>query len=202
MDVIFFHGAGAGAHAEDARLAADLGTRLGEGYRVACPQLPEDDDAEDGLWLAAIASAIESAAKPAVLIGHSAGGYLLLKHLAGANAPLAPAAVAAICVIAAPYPGGDPSWTFDGFDLPPDLGERLPQGVPVFLYAGEDDDIVPFAHRDLYADAIPGALTRTVTGGHQLGHDLSAVARDILALPDMSFPPGRAAPPRPAVIPQ
>ena len=52
----------------------------------------------------------------------------------------------------------------------------------MLLYASEDDDTVPFAHRDLWAAAIPGSVVRTTTGGHQLGNDLRMVADDIRQL--------------------
>lgn len=178
-DVVFFHGAGEGAYDIDAEMAADLRARLGDGYTVVVPRLPEETDADDRAWLGAIERAITDAAPPVVLVGHSAGGYMLLTHLTTAHS-VPP--VAAICVIAAPFPAGDPDWTFDGFDLPEGFGDRLPDGAPVFLYASEDDEIVPVAHRDLYGRAIASAASRTTTGGHQLGNDLSAVADDIRAI--------------------
>ena len=45
----------------------------------------------------------------------------------------------------------------DEFELPDDLGARLPPGVPVHLFHGLDDDTAPPAHADLYARAIPQA---------------------------------------------
>jgi predicted alpha/beta hydrolase family esterase len=183
IDVVFFHGAGEGAFEADSLLADSLARHLGAGYSVTMPRLPADDDSGDSGWLRMIGEAIDAAHPPVVLVGHSAGGYLLLKALAlrapTAVEPGAPAAVALVAVIAAPYPGGDPDWTFDGFDLPADLAARLPAEAPVLLYASEDDEVVPFAHRDLYAAALPRAVTRTTTGGHQLGDDLSLVAADI-----------------------
>lgn len=173
--VIFFHGAGSGSYAEDAELVASLRHELGEGYSVEYPRLPEEDE-DDDAWLAEIGSAIEEAQSPVILVGHSIGGYCLLKYLT--THPVT-ASIAAVCVIAAPFPGADAAWTIDGFDLPDGFGERMPRGTPVFLYASEDDEVVPFTHRDLYASAIPAALTRTTTGGHQLGGDLHEVARDI-----------------------
>lgn len=173
--VIFFHGAGSGAHAEDAELVASLRHELGDSYSVEYPKLPEDDE-DDDAWLAAIGAAIETADSPVILVGHSVGGYCLLKYL---STNVMAAQVTAICVIAAPFPGADAAWTIDGFNLPDNFGERMPRGTPVFLYASEDDEVVPFAHRDLYAAELPGATVRTTTGGHQLGGDLRQVARDI-----------------------
>jgi len=164
--IVFIHGAGEGAYDEDAALVASLADQLG--LPVDYPRMPDDDD-----WVPAIAAAVNAAASPVALVGHSAGGCQLLEYLAS-QAALPP--IAAVCIIAAPFPGGDPDWTFDGFDLPV-FSDRMPH--PVFLYASEDDEVVPFAHRDLWAAAIPGSVTRTTVGGHQLGGDLSAVAADI-----------------------
>ena len=173
--VLVIQGAGAGAHAEDALLVSSLRHHLGPEFEVEYPWLPDEDEADDDRWETAIADALETAPRPLVVVGHSAGGYPLLKALL--TAP--PTGLRAICLLAVPFPGADPVWTFDGFDLPSGFGERLPQDARVFLYASPDDDTVPFAHRDHYASEIPRAVTRTLPGGHQFGNDLRVVADDI-----------------------
>jgi uncharacterized protein len=162
--VVFIHGAD--GFADDAPLAASLEQHVG--MPVLYPEMPDQDD-----WTPAIAAAVDPLDSPPIVVGHSAGGYQLVKYLAQSHTR-----VAAVCLIAAPYPGGDPDWTFDGFDLPDLSGID----APVFLYASEDDEVVPFAHRDLWAAAIPGSVTRTTMGGHQLNGDLRIVADDIRAL--------------------
>jgi len=162
--IVFIHGND--GFEEDAALVASLEQHLG--LPVTYPKMPDEGD-----WIPAIAAAISEAQPPLALVGHSAGGYQLLEYLASASVP----SVVSIHIIAAPFPGGDPDWTFDGFDLPA-FPERMP--YPVVLYASEDDEIVPFAHRDLWAAAIPGSVTRTTVGGHQLNNDLRLVADDIV----------------------
>jgi len=157
--VVFIHGND--GFDEDRPLADSLGVP------VIYPRMPSSGD-----WTAAIAAVVEPVETPVVLIGHSAGGYQLLCFLA--TAPHLP--IASVHIIAAPFPGGDPDWTFDGFDLP-DFPERMP--YPVFLYASEDDEVVPFAHRDFWAAELPGSVTRTTVGGHHLNNDLVLVADDI-----------------------
>jgi uncharacterized protein len=176
IGVVMIQGGGDGAHAADLPLAESLRGHLGAGFRVDLPQMPAEADPDRELWRDAIGEAIARAPQPSVVVGHSIGGYLLLDHLARADAL---PSIVAVCIIAAPFPGGDETWTFDGFDLPRSFGRRMPTGSRVLLYASEDDEVVPFAHRDLYADAIPGSVVRTTTGGHQLGGDLAVVARDI-----------------------
>jgi predicted alpha/beta hydrolase family esterase len=160
--VVFIHGAD--GFDDDALLVESLREHLGELAAVDYPRMPGGAD-----WASAIAKASSRAERPLILVGHSAGAYQLLHAL--------PSPALAVCLIAAPFPGGDPYWTFDGFELPDGLAAVLPAAV--FLYASEDDETVPFAHRDLYAAAIPRAKTRTTTGGHQLGNDLRVVANDI-----------------------
>lgn len=179
VDVVFLHGAGRGAYDEDARMVESLARELGEGYAAHYPRLPEEDDEGDRRWFEAIDAALAETAPSIVLVAHSAGGYVLLRYLTSRRLTTP---IAAICLIAVPFPGGDAEWTFDGFELPSDLDQRLPADAAVRLYASEDDATVPFAHRDLYAAAIPRARVRTTTGGHQLGDDLRAVADDIRAL--------------------
>jgi uncharacterized protein len=178
IGVVVIQGGGDGAHAADLPLVESLQQHLGPGFEVDFPPMPEEGDPSRERWRGPIGEAIARAPRPLVLVGHSVGGYLLIDHLAR-EAPLS--SVAAVCVIAAPFPGGDEAWTFDGFDLPESFGARLPAGARVFLYASEDDAVVPFAHRDLYAERIPGSVVRTTSGGHQLDGDLAVVARDIRA---------------------
>jgi len=177
--VVFIQGGGEGAHAEDAALAASLAEHLGDDFTVDFPLMPDEGEPDEGRWAPGIADAITRAAAssdgPIVLVGHSIGGYVLARQLAETDVD---AEIAAIVLIAAPFPSADPDWVFEGFELPDDLGRRLPD-APVLVYASEDDEIVPFAHRDRYAEAIPRAIVRTTTGGHQLGGDLGLVAEDI-----------------------
>jgi len=158
VSVVFIHGAD--GYDEDRAMADSLGVP------VVYPRMPDTDDWSDAIAAALRVEPVET------LIAHSAGGYQLLKHLASAE----PLDVASIHIIAAPFPGGDPDCTFDGFDLPDNL-DRIPR--PIYLYASEDDETVPFAHRDLWAAALPGSVTRTTVGGHQLNNDLRVVAADI-----------------------
>lgn len=174
--IVFVQGGGAGARDADSKLVRSLGMELGDGFLVDFPTMPEEDDPDYERWRPAIAEAISRAAVPVVVVGHSLGGYFLIRYLSSETIE---ARIAAICIIAAPFPSGDPAWVFEGFELPERFGARLPTDAAVLLYASEDDDTIPFAHRDLYAAAIPGAVRRTTVGGHQLGNDLAIVADDI-----------------------
>lgn len=178
-DVLFLQGAGAGVHDEwDIRLVESLRRELGPSWRVHYPPLPDEADPSEATWRPAIEQALADLGPGSVVVGHSAGGTMLLHVLAESGIPTN---LAAIALVAAPF-FGKRGWEGDGFPSLDDL--RLPPSLPVFLYHGEDDATVPVAHVERLAAVIPHAHVRRLAGrDHQLNDDMSEVARDLRNLP-------------------
>ena len=113
----------------------------------------------------------------AVVAGHSVGATILINALAERPPERE---LRAIVLIAAPFVGAG-GWPGDEFELPSDLGARLPKGVPVLVFHGREDETAPPAHADLYAHAIPQAEVHRLPGrDHQLNNDLAEVADEIV----------------------
>ena len=178
--VLFIQGGGAGAHDEwDDKLVDSLRRALGDGYAVEYPRMPAEADPSDAAWRPAITRAVETLEDRAVVVGHSIGATLLVHALADDTPEVR---LGAIVLVAAPFVGAG-GWPAEEFELPADLGARLPAGVPVHLFHGLDDDTAPPAHADLYARAIPQADVQRLPGrDHQLNNDLREVASAIDAL--------------------
>ncbi|OKI63969.1 alpha/beta fold hydrolase [Micromonospora sp. CB01531] len=176
--ILFIQGGGAGAHDEwDDKLFDSLRWELGDGYEVRYPRMPDEDDPSYVRWSAAIRREMAALDDGVVVVGHSVGGTILINALA--ERPPEPEKLGAIVLIAAPFVGAG-GWPGDEFELPHDLGARLPQGVPVHVFHGLQDDTAPPSHADLYARAIPQAQLHRLPGrDHQLDNDLSEVARTI-----------------------
>jgi predicted alpha/beta hydrolase family esterase len=178
--VLFIQGGGKGVHDQwDNKLVDSLRRELGPEYDVRYPRMPNEADPSYTLWKAALAKEIANFDADAVLIGHSVGGTMLINALAETPPSRK---LAGIFLIAAPYvgPGGWPSGEIKPTS---NLAARLPAGTPVYLYHGSDDDTAPFAHLDLYAKAIPGAIVHQLPGrNHQLNDDLAEVAAGVRAL--------------------
>jgi predicted alpha/beta hydrolase family esterase len=175
--VLFVQGAGEGVHDRwDRKLVASLERELGESYAVRYPRMPGEDDPRYAAWKAALLREFVSLEDGAILVGHSVGGTILIHMLA--EQPLIPR-FAGLFFIAAPFIG-EGGWPSDDIADRKDFSERLPPGIPIYLYHGADDAEVPTAHLHLYAKAIPHAVVRTLERkDHQLDNDLSDVARDI-----------------------
>jgi predicted alpha/beta hydrolase family esterase len=182
--ILFVQGAGKGVHDQwDNQLVDSLKRELEPAYDIRYPAMPNEADPAYAAWKPVIERELAVLEHGAIVIGHSVGGTILIHALAERTPQCN---LGAICLIAAPLigPGG---WTIDDFEPLHDLEHRLPRGVPIFFYHGRDDDIVPFAHVELYACAVPSARVRRLAGrDHQLGNDLSEVTADIRGLDQSS----------------
>jgi predicted alpha/beta hydrolase family esterase len=179
--VLFIQGGGAeGVHDEwDNRLVEDLGRELGPDYEIRYPQMPKEAEPDYARWKAALKREFGRLDDGLILLGHSIGGTILIHALAEETPDLQ---LRGIFLLAAPFVGED-GWP--GEDIKPvsDLGRRLPEQIPVYVYHGSEDETVPYEHIGLYARAIPQAVVRRLTGrDHQLDNDMSEVAADIRRL--------------------
>lgn len=175
--VLFVQGAGEDVHdGWDDKLVASLKRELGDGYALIYPRMPDEADPKYAAWKPALLAAFEGLEDGAVLVGHSVGGTTLIHTLAEHPPGFR---IGALVLIAAPFIG-EGGWPSDEIEPRDDFAERLPAGVPVFLYHGSADEEVPRAHLKLYAATLPDAVTRLLDGrDHQLGNDVSEVATDI-----------------------
>jgi predicted alpha/beta hydrolase family esterase len=177
--VLFIQGAGKGAYEEDRKLADSLQDALGVEYHVSFPKMPNEESPEDAAWIAQIAKELASLDGKVILVGHSAGGAVLLKYLLKEKFSKP---VAGIFLISIPYWGPEDEQG-DEYTLREGFASQLPKGVPIFLYHSRDDEWVPFAHLAMYAEKLPQATIREFDGrGHQFNNDLSEVAADITSL--------------------
>ena len=177
--VLFVHGAGGEAFGEDEALVRSLREALGPDFAVEYPEMPDADAPEFAKWRARISQELSALDGEVILVGHSLGGSIPLKHLSEERVE---EPIAGLFLIATPY-WGTVDWKVAQFALREDFPEALPEDVPIFLYHSRDDEVVPFAHLAMYAGRLPLASIRAFDDrGHQLGDDLSEVAEDIARL--------------------
>jgi serine hydrolase len=177
--VLFVHGAGGEAYATDGNLVRSLRRGLGPDFEVHYPKMPGGEAPEYRAWSGLLSCELGASNSAVILVGHSLGGSILLKHLSEERVEHT---IAGVFLIAAPY-WGTVDWKVAEFELREDFPAALPEDVPIFLYHSRDDEVVPFAHLALYAGRLPRASVREFDDrGHQLGDDLSEVADDILRL--------------------
>lgn len=177
--VLFIQGAGDGAYEEDEKLAASLRDLLGSEYNVLYPKMPNEESPKDEVWMTRISKELAPLEDKVILVGHSAGGAVLLNYLLKEKVAKP---IAGIFLIAMPYWGPEDE-EGEEYPLQEGFASHLPKGVPIFLYHSRDDEWVPFAHLEIYAEKIPQATVRKFDGrGHQFNNNLAEVAADIKSL--------------------
>lgn len=177
--LLFIQGGGHGAYDADRKLASNLQQWLGDDYHVVYPMMPDEERPEYEAWKSRIAEELSAMQGEAFVVGHSLGASFLLKYFSEER-PDQP--VAGLFLIASPYWGAE-DWEVDEYALGRDFASKLSEIQPVFFYHSSDDEIVPVAHLDLYAEKLPQATIRRFDGrGHQFNNDLFEVAQDIKAL--------------------
>jgi predicted alpha/beta hydrolase family esterase len=181
IQVLFIQGGGsAGTHDEwDQKLVDSLRRELESGYDIRYPLMPDEADPSYAGWKGALVLELAKLDAGAIVVGHSIGATVLINVLAERPPEHR---LGGIFLIAAPFIG-DAGWPSDEIQPKSMLGAELPEHVPVYLYHGSADEIVPVAHLALYEMAIPQAVARRLEArDHQLDDDLSEVARDIRGL--------------------
>jgi hypothetical protein len=175
--VLFIQGGGKAVHDQwDHRIVENLERELGPDYEVRYPRMPHEADPKYSDWNAALNQQFARLDEGAVVVGHSIGGTILLRTLAD-DRPRQN--LGGIFLIAPPFVG-DGGWQSEDVGPVSDVGARLPEQTPIYLYHGDKDETAPFAHVDLYAKAIPQAIVRRLRSrDHQLNNDMSEVAADI-----------------------
>jgi hypothetical protein len=177
--IIFFQGGGSEEdyHA-DAKLVASLKLKLGSGYSVHYPLLPEEETPDFGRRKQ-ISHEISASDDNVILVGHSLGASMLLACLSENKIRKK---IAGIFLLATPFWNGNEDWV-EPLKLKPDFAKQLDKKVPLFFYHCRDDKEVPFDHLSIYKEQLPWASFHEISvGGHHLNNDLTIVAKDIKSL--------------------
>ena len=190
--VLLIQGGGEGTHEEwDNNILESLERELGPDYAIRYPRMPNEADPKYAAWKATLKRQFAGLDDGAILVGHSIGGTILIRTLADDPPTLT---FGGIFLIAAPFVG-DGGWHSEDIEPLSDLGAKLPEQTPIYLYHGSKDETAPFEHVHLYAKAIPQAVVRRLSGrDHQLNNEMSEVAADIQRLPAVRLSQARPVP--------
>ena len=160
-------------------LVASLKESFANEFEVHFPLIDEPDAPTYKMWKKLFANELKKIDLPAILIGHSLGGSMLLKYLSEEQPKIS---IAAIFLVSIPQ-WGEGGWEVDDFVLPENFASKLGSIGKVFLYQSDEDDIVPFEHMDFYKLAFPKAVVRVLNGkDHVFARGLPELVEDIRAL--------------------
>jgi predicted alpha/beta hydrolase family esterase len=178
--VLLVHSSGPqGPEEGSAPFVARLREALGPGYEVVFPIMPDPEDPHYGPWSERFGEVLAEVEEPIVVLGHSLGGSVVLKHLAETDA-VRP--IAGLVLVAVPF-WGQKGWELE-WALPQDWPGPATELPRTFLFHSRDDEVAPFAHLELYAKRLPDATVRPLDGhGHLFDRgDLTEIVEAIRSL--------------------
>ncbi|HEX7663641.1 MAG TPA: alpha/beta fold hydrolase [Polyangiaceae bacterium] len=178
--ILFLQGGGKGAHDEwDSKLVASLEAKLGAGYAILYPRLPNEGSPKYAAWKRAIAKELAALPDGSIVVAHSIGATIFVNAIADEPPPKK---LAGIFLLATPFVGKG-GWPSDEIEPHADLATKMPEKTPIRFFHGTADETAPPAHLELYRRAIPRAHFHALDGrDHQLNEDLTEVAKEIAKL--------------------
>ena len=178
--LLFIHSSGSQEGSEGSNdLIESLKQALGSDYVIEHPLMPQPDAPLYANWKQAVADALAAINDEVILVGHSLGGTVLVKYL---SEEVVDQPIRALFTIAAPYWGSDGRKVED-FNLREDFAAALPEIPQIYLYQSSDDEEVPLSHLHNYAEQLPQATVRQVSGcGHLFREGSPELVDDIKRL--------------------
>lgn len=142
----------------------NLGKKLGKGYEVLLPRMPNSTNARYKEWEILFGKILLLLGKNAVLVGHSLGGIFLAKYL---SRNVAPRKIKATILVAAPFDGASGDESLSDFVLPKSLEKFSKQSKNIFLVHSKDDPVVSLKELKKYKKALSSAKEIILKGrGH------------------------------------
>jgi serine hydrolase len=179
--VLLLHSSGPQGPGEGSEpLANRLREELGSAYEVHFPVMPgTEDDPHYEPWRERMEAELASLEGRVIIFGHSLGGSVALKYLAEEGFD---ERVAGLVIAEAPF-WGTTGWERE-WALPEGWQAEADDLPPVFLFHSRDDEEIPLASLDRFAERLPSATARTLDGtGHLLDRgDISEIVAAIRSL--------------------
>ncbi len=133
---------------------ASLPLKLGDGFEVLLPKMPNGANARYVEWCIWLGRCIPFLNGDVILIGHSLGGIFLAKYL---SEHIFPQSVKATLLVAAPFDDTATVESLTDFALPTSLVKLAAQGGVIYLIHSQDDPVVPIEQVAKYQQALPRA---------------------------------------------
>ncbi len=131
-----------------------LRNKLGLGYEVIIPIMPNKTNARYEEWEIWMDKLIPFLEGEIILIGHSMGGAFLAKYLSKKTFPKK---IKAVFLVSAVYEKDSQGYSLATFILPDKLDL---QSDNIYLYHSKDDPVVPFSELSKFEKALPHAKLR------------------------------------------
>jgi predicted alpha/beta hydrolase family esterase len=158
--ILFIQGAGNLTTEQEQVIVDGLSSKLGNGLKIILPPIEGADDPTYRAWDDALTTNLNKLSGNVILLGHSLGGSVILKHFSMAQVP---EKVIGMILFGVPY-WKDQNWDVSEYEIQDEFVGKLRELNNVHFYHSTDDEVIPEQHFNAYQKLIPQAHWRVLSG--------------------------------------
>lgn len=159
-EILFIQGAGNVTTEEERVIVVALKAKLGVEFTITYPPMPEADYPTYLAWDEVLITNLQSLTGKVILLGHSLGASIILKHFS--REPV-PDKVIGMVLLGTPY-WKDQSWDVSEYVIEDDFVNNLSKLENIYFYYSLDDEVIPYSHLESYQKLLPQANFRIISG--------------------------------------
>ncbi|MEZ2442843.1 alpha/beta fold hydrolase [Chitinophaga sp. RCC_12] len=171
-EILLIQGAGLVTTEEEQVIADALKAALGNEFRIIYPPIPDADNPSYQAWDAVLTASLKDLSGKVILLGHSLGASVILKHFS--QEPV-PDKVIGMILFGVPY-WKDQNWDVSEYVIEDDFVANLSELDNIYFYYSTDDEVIPRQQFETYQKLLPQAHYRVFSGMDHSYHK---------AIPDM-----------------
>jgi uncharacterized protein len=182
-EILFIQGAGNLTTTQEQVIVDALRANLGDECMIVFPSIPNADEPTYRAWDDVLTTHVYNLSGKAILIGHSLGASVILKHFSMAPVP---DKIAGIILLGTPY-WKDQDWDVSEYVIGDDFVANLRQLKHIFFYYSLDDEVIPYKQQEAYQQLLPQANWRIIAGvDHSYHGAIDDIIKDIRELVSLS----------------
>lgn len=159
-EILFIQGAGEVTTAEEQVIVNGLRAELGDAFTIIYPPMPDADYPSYSAWEDVLRTNLNSLSGEVILLGHSLGASIILKHFS--REPV-PDKVLGMILFGVPY-WKDQNWDVSEYAIEDDFVANLSKLDNIHIYYSMDDGVIPYHQFESYQKLIPQAHWRVLSG--------------------------------------
>ena len=178
-EILFIQGAGNLTTAQEQVIVDALRANLGDAFTITFPSIPDADEPTYRAWDDVLTTQLNNLSGKVILIGHSLGASVILKHFSMVPVP---DKITGIILLGTPY-WKNQDWDVSEYVIGDEFVANLRQLKHVYFYYSLDDEVIPYTHLESYQQLLPQANWRILSGvDHSYHGAITDVIKDIQEL--------------------
>jgi uncharacterized protein len=158
--ILFIQGAGEVTTQEERVIVDALKTELGDDFTILLPPIKDADNPTYSAWADALITNLNNLSGRVILLGHSFGASVILKHFSSEPVP---DKVIGMILFGVPY-WKEQNWDVTEYAIEDDFLDNLSKLDNICFYHSMDDEVIPYDQFKAYQKLIPKAQWSVLSG--------------------------------------